>query len=122
VSNAASSAASALFNAGGKSIGGILASNRASSLTRAFIEFTGPRGAIVAGEGVSLRADDTGLALLDLGITLGDLTEGFALIPTGFDTVAFTGSQVQITPEPSTCLLFGSGLAVLARRRRVSAT
>jgi len=68
---------------------------------------------------VSLSADDAGLALLGLSITLDDLTEGFALIPTGFDAVSFTGAEVQISPEPSTSLLLTLGLVALSARSRV---
>jgi Ca2+-binding RTX toxin-like protein len=62
VSNAANSAASALFNAGGKSIGGILASNKVSSQALAYIDFTGARGTVMADGGVTVKArDDAGI-------------------------------------------------------------
>ena len=67
---------------------------------------------------LSFSADSVGLALLDLSITLDDLTEGFALIPTGFDGVQLTGAQVQVAPEPTTSLLLGFGLLILSQRRR----
>ena len=67
-----------------------------------------------------LSADAVGLTLLDLSITVADLTEGFALIPTGFDTVEFTGTQIEVTPEPSTSLLLSFGLLALAQRGRAA--
>ncbi len=69
---------------------------------------------------LTLSADDAGLSLLGLSITLDDLTEGFALIPTGFDAVVLTGTQVQVTPEPSTSLLLSLGLLAISARKRVS--
>ncbi len=51
--------------------------------------------------------------------TVADLTEGFALDPTGF---AIFGSgplvRVDVIPEPGTLLLVGAGLAGLAARGR----
>ena len=56
VSNAASSAASALYGASGKSIGGILASNRVSGLSRAYLAT--PTAPVVVGGALAIHAED----------------------------------------------------------------
>lgn len=70
---------------------------------------------------LSFHADSPGTSPLELSITPGDLTEGFALDPTGFDTVQFLPAGVTIVPEPGSLLLLGSALAALAytRQRRL---
>ncbi|KPK01262.1 MAG: hypothetical protein AMS20_13940 [Gemmatimonas sp. SG8_28] len=62
--NAADSAASALFNASGRAIGGMLSSNRVNSLAQAYIKDTDQSGttSAAAGGDVSVRAvDDAGI-------------------------------------------------------------
>jgi len=54
--------------------------------------------------------------------TPGDLTEGFALDPTGFATATFEPGQVNVIPEPATllplaCVLIGSFGRARSRRR-----
>jgi hypothetical protein len=70
---------------------------------------------------LTFQAIAPGLASLDLSATASDLTEGFALDPSGFELdVAFLSAVVSIVPEPGTALLLGFGLAglsVLARRQ-----
>jgi len=57
---------------------------------------------------------DMGVSNLVASITAGDKTEGFALTTPGqFAQVNFTGGQVKVTPEPSTIILFMTGLAGL---------
>src|SRR5262249_52065103 len=55
---------------------------------------------------------------LVLSTTPGDLTEGFALDPSGFDTVTFQAGHVTVVPEPATVLCLASGLLLTLRRRR----
>ena len=56
---------------------------------------------------------------LGLAVTPGDLTEGFALDPSGFDLdVTFGSATVQALPEAGSALLLAlAGVARLARRR-----
>jgi len=56
-----------------------------------------------------------GITMLHGAITPGDLTEGFALYPTGFDTVDFWCGYIVVTPEPASLALL-SVLAFLRRR------
>lgn len=71
---------------------------------------------------LSLVALRPGSHALGLATTPGDLTEGFPLDPTGFDTdVSFGSAVVQALPEPGLALLLAplavANLARLARRR-----
>jgi hypothetical protein len=59
VSNAAESAASALYGAVGKSVGAILASNKVSSAAHAFIEFTGVQDTVDVAGSLTIHAEDT---------------------------------------------------------------
>jgi hypothetical protein len=95
-----------------------------------FTGFSGPDGdglggiaaaALGAGEillaTLSFHAQGPGFSALTLGITPGDLTEGFPLDPTGFDTVELVGAGVTVVPEPASALLLGLALAALGLRR-----
>jgi hypothetical protein len=78
----------------------------------------------IQGEDVPLavlhfRALAPGTSPLLLSATPGDLTEGFALDPTGFaESPGFAPGSVQVVPEPAAGLLVAGGLAALALRRR----
>ena len=65
---------------------------------------------------ISLSADAAGETDLWISVTPGDLTEGFALDPTGFDTFTVEPGHVKV-PEPSTIALLGLATLVVARRR-----
>lgn len=52
---------------------------------------------------------------LVLSVTPGDLTEGFALYPSGFDGYEFSLGTVNIVPEPAALVLLALG--ALIRRR-----
>ena len=77
----------------------------------------------VSGTGVvlatlSLSADAVGETDLWINVTPGDLSEGFALDPTGFDTFTVVPGHVKV-PEPSTIALLGlAALGVAFRRGR----
>jgi len=59
-----------------------------------------------------------GMVTLALGITPGDLNEGFALDPSGFDAnVTFQDLRFTVVPEPSSGALVALGLLALVRRR-----
>jgi len=48
----------------------------------------------------------------------GDLTEGFALDPSGFGTVSYSAISINVIPEPATlALLILGGMAAIRRRR-----
>ncbi len=57
---------------------------------------------------------------LVIGVTAGDLTEGFALDPTGFANVQFEPASVTVLPEPATGLLLASCLICLRARKRLA--
>jgi hypothetical protein len=66
---------------------------------------------------ITLQGDAIGTTALDLAITAGDLTEGFALDPVGFDADVTLGSGVlNVVPEPASLSLLA--LAGLLIRRR----
>jgi hypothetical protein len=67
---------------------------------------------------LTFTADALGASALIASVTPGALTEGFALDPTGFDTIAFTNGLIEVVPEPSTALLVALGLLMTATRRR----
>jgi hypothetical protein len=48
----------------------------------------------------------------------GDLTEGFALDPTGFGVVSYLPIGINVIPEPATLALLTLGGLALVRRRR----
>ncbi len=77
---------------------------------------------------LSFQATGVGIADLIPSITLGDLTEGFALSSSGFADVTFTNLTLNIMerpviiPEPATVLLMLTALAgmrLTAKRRLV---
>ncbi len=78
----------------------------------------------VAGDRVLLAtlplvAGEPGVARLFTGFTVGDLTEGFALDPSGFASpVGFESAEIRIVPEPGGALLCGAALTGLALSRR----
>lgn len=79
-------------------------------------------GAAVSGSDVllatlSFAADMLGVSDLVLGISVLDATEGFALDPSGFDSVSFVDGSVQVVPEPASGLLASLGLVALGLRR-----
>lgn len=67
---------------------------------------------------LSFHADNPGTSQLILGITPGDLSEGFPLDPSGFDTAQLFDGQVTVVPEPGSFALFAGALAALAIARR----
>lgn len=78
----------------------------------------------VSGAGVVLAtltfsADALGETDLLASYTVGDLTEGFPLDPSGFATTAFEMGHVTVIPEPGTLVFAALGwLAVMRRTRR----
>jgi hypothetical protein len=57
-----------------------------------------------------------GITPIALSYTPGDETEGFAIDPTGFDTVNFIDGTVEVTPEPASLALLALGALALRRR------
>jgi len=55
---------------------------------------------------------------LVIGVTAGDLTEGFALDPTGFASLHFEPASVTVVPEPASGLLLAGCVMWLRRRWR----
>jgi hypothetical protein len=67
---------------------------------------------------VRFQAIAQGSTSFVLSDTLADLSEGFALDPSGFATVQYQSATVQVVPEPGTALLALLGLAGMALARR----
>lgn len=68
---------------------------------------------------LSFSVDALGGTDLNLSVTLGDLTEGFPLDPTGFDaTVTFEIGHINVTPEPASLLLMALAIPILLGSRR----
>jgi hypothetical protein len=67
---------------------------------------------------VDFKALAPGSASLSLGVTPGDLAEGFALYPVGFDSSVQLGGASIVVPEPAAAPLWGVlGALLLAARR-----
>ncbi len=83
---------------------------------------TGVWGSDVLLASLEFTCLDLGTSSLDLSVTLGDLTEGFAIDPNlggWFADWNYTpGSVSNVVPEPATMLLFSTGLVGLAAFRR----
>ena len=86
-----------------------------------------PTNGSVSGAGILLatltfQADAQGTTDLLTSVTPGDLTEGFALDPTGFATITFQPGEVTVIPEPATLLpllaVLSCGLGLTRSRRR----
>jgi hypothetical protein len=71
---------------------------------------------------VRFQAIALGSTSFVLSDTLADLSEGFALDPTGFATVQYQSATVNVVPEPATALLLVLGITGLAARRRALAS
>ena len=88
------------------------------------VALTDPAGSSISGAAIplasiTLQALEVGETDLRLAVTAGDLTEGFALDPSGFATVSFEPAHITVVPEPhSWALLLLAGLAIWARRVR----
>jgi hypothetical protein len=70
---------------------------------------------------VTLQALAPGDTLLFADLTPGDLSEGFALDPSGFDSVTLGSAAVRVVPEPASGSLLAVALCTLlasARRSR----
>ena len=67
---------------------------------------------------VRFQAIALGSTSFVLSDTMADLSEGFALDPSGFASVQYQSATVQVVPEPGTALLVALGVAGLAARRR----
>lgn len=70
---------------------------------------------------LSFSADAVGSTALLTSVTPNDLTEGFALDPTGFANVTFEPGQITVIPEPSSLMLFIIGCVLIRRRRQAAA-
>lgn len=82
---------------------------------------TGVWGSDVLLASLEFSCLDIGISSLDLSVTPGDWTEGFAIDPNlggGFTDWDYTAGSVSNVPEPATMLLLGSGIAGLAAFRR----
>ena len=67
---------------------------------------------------LSFSAIGVGDTDLLASVSGGDLTEGFALDPTGFAEITYEAGHVTVTPEPATVILLGlGGLGILKRWR-----
>ena len=88
------------------------------------VALTDPAGSSIRGlaiplASITLVARRVGETDLRLTVTAGDLTEGFAMDPTGFATVSFEPAHITVVPEPcSWALLLLGALAVRVRRVR----
>ncbi len=65
---------------------------------------------------VMFNADNLGATGLVPGVTDGDLTEGFALDPTGFAEASLHSARVTVVPEPMSAALLALGGLTLRRR------
>lgn len=73
-------------------------------------------GGVVLGT-ATLSLDALGLSGLTPGATVGDLTEGFALVAPGeFATAVYTGGEINVVPEPAALALLALSALVLRRR------
>jgi len=73
---------------------------------------------------VTFQGVSAGATPLTLGVTPGDLTEGFPLKPSGFAETQFIAAQVEIVPEPGTgsLVLLGSVAIAMSQARRIGRT
>lgn len=65
---------------------------------------------------LTFDALDMGETTLLASVTPGDLTEGFPLDPTGFDTVTFEAGHVMVIPEPLSLFLLAVGACATGKR------
>jgi hypothetical protein len=65
---------------------------------------------------IAFSADALGETDLLLGVTSGDLTEGFGLDPTGFAAVTFEPGHAEVIPEPGAVCFLALGALVGIRR------
>jgi hypothetical protein len=77
-------------------------------------------GADVLLASVTFSAVALGETDLMLSTTPEDLTEGFALDPTGFAEPVFRGGHVSVVPEPATGFLCVIALSIVGRAKSVS--
>jgi hypothetical protein len=84
------------------------------------VAFPGPiAGTRVVLATVTLEALAEGMSELVIGDDHpSDLTEGFALDPTGFESVDYIPSSITIVPEPTSMGSLGVLIAMVWRRRR----